>query len=121
MAVDVDEPLHAATVAAASHRTTRTRAAAEGSGKQAVAAELGLGRADGERAAKVAREPDVHHLAALERPRARGAPSVVLRPSAALVPDGADDVRVPARDRPPPATALALAAARCTSPRRAPR
>src|SRR6185436_20276141 len=48
-----------------------------------------------------AREPDVHHLAALERPCARGAPPVVLRPSAALVPDGADDVRVPARDRPP--------------------
>ena len=68
--------------------------------QKAGGAQLGPRRADREGAAKVAREPDMEHLArALGEPRACRALSARRGLQSALLPLLADDMRVPAEDR----------------------
>ena len=77
-----------------------SRVAARGAAEQPRAAELRLRRMDGERAAQVARQPDVQHLAALALAGTGPATAAGAGAQAAPLPAHADRVRVPARDRP---------------------
>ena len=69
-------------------------------GQQARGAQLRPRSMNRVRAAQIACEPDVHHLAADAEPRAVRARAVAARSEAALVARHAHEVVVPARDRP---------------------
>jgi hypothetical protein len=78
---------------------TRLEGSAVAAREDAPAAQLGLGRPNRESASKVTREPDVQHLAAsLAELRAEWT-TAAPRLEPAQVAAGADEVRVPAKDR----------------------